>query len=119
MGVLDLGKLKIGITVDNKEANKGLEETKKETEKLTDKIKKLDETVGKAGPKILANIAKTAKNATKHIQDFAIKVAKAMTAVAVAISGATVKAIKDTLELTDAIDKNSQKMGISAEAYQK
>ncbi len=87
--MLDLGNLRIGITVDSKDAKQ--------------ELGSVGEAVESAGGKWVK---------------FG-KIAAGATAAAVAAVGAfAVSATKDFLETSDHIDKMSQKLGISAEAYQ-
>lgn len=100
--MLDLGALKIGIKVDNNEANSKLNDTKK--------------AVGDVGESSSQSGGKMEK--FKSGLKTAGKVAGIATAAVTGTVGA-VKHFTDKLaENGDEIDKQSQKLGISAEGYQ-
>ena len=87
--MLDLGNLRIGITVDSANAKKELN-----------------------------NVGEAVEGAGSKWGKFGKIVAGATASAVVAVSAFAVKATKDFLEVSDHIDKTSQKLGISAEAYQ-
>ena len=87
--MLDLGNLKIGITVESDSAKSQLNE--------------LSGAVEGTGGK-LATFGKIAGGAA--------------VAAGVAVAGFCTKAVGDYMEVADAIDKGSQKLGMSSEAYQ-
>ena len=89
---MDLGNLRIGITVDKDNAVKELEQVGETVEKTGNKFAKIDKIV-KMGMAGLASAT-------------------------VAITAFATKAVKDFTQTADNIDKMSQKLGISAEAYQ-
>lgn len=94
--MIDLGTLQIGINVDNAKANKQLKQTSGAVDETGGKFSKFK---GKA---LLA----------------AAGVA-AVGAVAIACGKKIKKLVDETAKYGDEIDKNSQKMGISYETYQK
>lgn len=87
--MLDLGNLKIGITVDSAGAK--------------NELKSVSDSVEGAGGKF----AKFGKIA-----------AAGVAGAAVAVAAFATKAVSDFMTVADGIDKSSQKLGLSAEAYQ-
>ena len=114
--MLDLGKLVIGITVDDKEAKKSIDDLKK---RFKDFTKDCSTNNGKAMKTIITGIAKMAKKGAEDFGNLKKKAIMALTAILTSISGTITACVKRFMDLSDAIDKNSQKLGISAEAYQK
>jgi len=88
--MIDLGNLKIGITVESNDAKNQLNELAGTVEETGSKMSFFQKAV--IGGSIAAAGTAIAKFATDAIGDY--------------------------MELADAIDKGSQKLGISAEAYQ-
>lgn len=87
--MLDLGNLRIGITVENGEAKSQLND-------LAGAVSGTGSSLASFG-KLAGGVALTA---------------------GVAVAGFCTKAVGDYLEVADAIDKGSQKLGISSDAYQ-
>lgn len=114
--MLDLGKLVIGITVDDKEAKKSIDDLKK---KFKDFTKDCSTNNGKAMKTIITGIANMAKKGAEDFKKLKKIAIIALTAIYSTVSAVITKSVKEFLKMSDAIDKNSQKLGISAEAYQK
>lgn len=93
---MELFKLLGKIAVDTSEANESIEGT-------SSKATKLSETFNKVGTKV---------------SDVGTKLSKKITVGAVAAGGAIVAFANKTAATTDTIDKMSQKIGISRQAYQ-
>lgn len=96
MASLDLGALKIKIELDNKEANKGLKDTQTAVEE-----------VDKKGSNRLKNFGKAAAASFAAVGTAAIATGKKLWEVA-----------NNTASYADSIDKASQRVGMSKEAYQ-
>lgn len=96
MASLDLGALKIKIELDNKEANKGLKDTQTAVEE-----------VDKKGSNRLKNFGKAAAASFAAVGTAAIITGKKLWEVA-----------NNTASYADSIDKASQRVGMSKEAYQ-
>lgn len=92
--MIDLGALKLSINVDSKQATKELNEFGDKSETSGSKFGNF---IGKAK---------------------GLLVGGAIAAGVLKIAGAMKDQIKKTMEATDAIDKNSQKIGISKKGYQ-
>lgn len=104
MPSLDLGVLKISIGVDNKEANKQIQGTKKEMDGASGSAKNFLQKFG-------SGFSKTMKVAGAAVG--------AVSAGAVALAKGIYDSAVETANYCDVIDKASQRMGISAEYYQK
>jgi len=100
MASVDLGALKIAITADNKDANKALEDTKKKVNNTSSSISKFG-SAAKSGMKVAATA-----------------IAAVGTAAATAV-GKIISMANQTAATADAIDKASQRMGVSTTEYQK
>lgn len=96
MASLDLGALKIKIELDNKEANKGLKDTQTAVEE-----------VDKKGSNRLKNFGKAAAASFAAVGTAAVATGKKLWEVA-----------NNTASYADSIDKASQRVGMSKEAYQ-
>lgn len=68
--------------------------------------------------KNIQNLSTKLGNGLKKAADIGIKAVGAMSAATVAFTGALTKGITSTAQYGDTIDKMSQKMGLSAKAYQ-
>lgn len=93
---MDVFDLVAKLTLDSSEYDSGLNESESKASSFGDKFKSALGTAGKVGAGALA----------------------AVTAAGTAVTGAFVSGTKDLAAYGDQIDKNSQKLGISAEAYQ-
>lgn len=100
--MLDLGKLKISIEVDNSKATKDLAKTKGD-------VKGVGDSAENAGGKFSSMKAKVAIAAAAVV---------AIGAVAIKVGKAIKKLADETAAYGDEVDKQSQKMQISKEAYQ-
>lgn len=101
--MLDLGNLKISIEVDSTKATRELAKTKGE-------VKGVGDSAENAGGKFSSMKAKVAIAAAAVV---------AIGAVAIKVGKQIKKLADETAAYGDAIDKESQKMQISAEGYQK
>lgn len=93
---MDVFDLVAKLTLDSSEYDSGLDESESKASSFGDKFKSALGTAGKVGAGALA----------------------AVTAAGTAVAGALVSGTKDLAAYGDQIDKNSQKLGMSAEAYQ-
>lgn len=92
------------------DTGKDVEQLGDETKKTGDKMQDADTKSGKFADALKSGVAVAAEAAAAALA--------AVTAAAVGTVAAVVKATGDFAEYGDEIDKNSQKLGMSAEAYQ-
>lgn len=93
---MDVFDLVAKLTLDSSEYDSGLDESESKASSFGDKFKSALGTAGKVGAGALA----------------------AVTTAGTAVAGALISGTKDLAAYGDQIDKNSQKLGMSAEAYQ-